>query len=190
MLETIISYIKTIRLLPHILVYFTSKQKELLDYERDTWLREYRLPKRGLRGLLLLLNSLPEYRSLFYFRTDSKWLSVFAKGQNNLEFYTSSENIGRGLMIWHGFSTVINVLRMGEDCQVWQNVVIGKRQTHADVDDRPIIGNGVKIAAGAVVVGDITVGDYATIGAASVANKDVPAKAVVVGQPSRYIVKE
>lgn len=189
MLVTIISYIKTIRLLPHILIFYTSKQKTLLEYERDTWLREYNLPKRGLRGLLLLLNSLPEYRSLFYFRTGANWLSMFAKGQNNLEFYTSSDKIGRGLMIWHGFSTVINVRQMGEDCQVWQNVIIGKRNTHSDIDDRPIIGNGVKIAAGAVVVGDITVGDFATIGAASVANKDVPANALVVSQPSRYIVK-
>ncbi len=189
MLVTVFSYIKTIRLLPHLLVFYTSKQKELMKYERDIWLKEYRLSKRGLRGLLLLLNSLPEYRSLFYFRTGNKWLSVFAKGQNNLEFYTPSENIGRGLMIWHGFSTVINVRKMGEDCQVWQNVTIGKRKPHSDVDDRPIIGNGVKIAAGAVVVGDITVGDFATIGAASIANRDVPSGTLVVSQSSRYIIK-
>ena len=145
------SYFKSLRFLLHIFVFYTSKSKDLLIYERDRWLKTHRINRKGIAGLLLLL-SLPEYRSLFYYRTGQNWLSFYCPGQNNLEFYTPSKNIGKGLVIWHGFSTVINVREMGEDCQIWQNVTIGKK-TSSDYDDRPIIGNEVKICSGAVVVG-------------------------------------
>lgn len=175
------------RFWPHIIVYKRSKAKSVIDYEISRWfITHHIMERRGVRGLVFLLAALPEFRSLFYFRTGKWWLSNLAKGQTNLEFYTESENIGKGLIIWHGFSTVINCDKMGEDCQVWQNVVIGKSSSD-NVPDRPTIGNNVKIAANAVVVGPIHVGDNSVIGAGAVAVKDVPDDTVVVSQPSRYI---
>jgi len=170
------------------MVYLRSNARSTIDYEIVRWHETHHLPPRhGIRGLMNLLASFPEFRSLFYFRTKAKWLSFFAKGQNNLEFYTSPENIGKGLIIWHGFSTVINVNSMGEDCQIWQNVTLGKKTTDM-VDDRPIIGNGVAIAAGAIAVGRINIADNVTIGAGAVVVKDVPTPCTsVVSQPSRYI---
>lgn len=188
-IKKIIGYIRSLRLIPHIILFYASKDRALLEYERDSWLRSHHLKSTGLRGFLLLLNSLPEYRSLFYFRTDQNWLSVFAKGQNNLEFYTPSEKIGKGLVIWHGFSTVINVESMGEDCQVWQNVTIGKSST-GGAKNRPTIGNRVRVSAGAIAIGEICIGDDAVIGAGAVAVKDVPAGNLVVSQSSRYICKK
>ena len=180
-----------LRFWPHIIVYMRCSCRETLDYEMARWYETHHIPARkGVRGLLYLLAALPEYRSLFYFRTGRKWLSRLAKGQNNLEFYTEPEKIGRGLVIWHGFSTVINVQSMGEDCQVWQNVVIGKSSSD-EGEDRPIIGNGVRIAAGAIVVGDIRIADNSTIGAGAIAVKDVTEEGtLVVAQPSRYISRK
>lgn len=57
MLKTVISYFKSLRLLAHLAVFYTFKQKEMLIYERDRWLESHRLHKTGIRGLLLLLNS-------------------------------------------------------------------------------------------------------------------------------------
>lgn len=186
MLKTVTSYIKSIRLLPHLAVFYTSKQKEMLVYERDKWLESHRINKTGIRGLLLLLNSLPEYRTLFYFRTGAWWLDFFAHRQNNLEFYSESDRIGWGLIIWHGFSSVINAKHIGHNCQIWQNVTIGKKTETAE-DDRPEIGNGVRICSGAIVVGDIKIGNNSTIGAGSVVVKNVSSDQLVVGQPSRSL---
>ena len=184
----ILGILWSIRLIPHILVFYFSKNRELLEYERDRWLATHRLSKRGLRGFLLLVNSLPEYRSLFYFRTGAKWLSVIAKPQNNLEFYVDSEKIGKGLVIWHGFSTVINVESMGNDCEIWQNVTIGKSNSYGPDPCRPHIGNRCKISSHAVVVGNIILADDVVIGGGAVAVKDVLTPgSIVVSQPSRII---
>ena len=60
------------------------------------------------------------------------------------------------------------------------NVTIGNiRRGPGDTTACPVIGDGVEFGAGAVVVGPITVGDKALIGANAVVSKDVPAGAVV-----------
>lgn len=171
---------------PHLLVYAVSKNKALLSYEIEKWIESHHLPYRRslFINLINLLASYPEYRSLFYFRTGKSWLSVFSKGQNNLEFYTESDKIGKGLIIWHGFSTVINVKSMGEDCQIWQNVTIGKKSSMM-VDDRPIIGDRVLISANSAVIGDITVADDVIVGASTCLNKSVDKPSVVVGASCR-----
>lgn len=173
---------------PHIVVYLLTPHKAIIDYEIYAWNNHLSQKQRkGIIAVVHLLASLPEFRSLFYFRTGAEWLNFFAKGQNNLEFYTPSDKIGKGLMIWHGFSTVINVESMGDNCQIWQNVTIGKKNTSAD-RNRPTIGNDVKITSGAIVIGDILLGDNCTIGAGAIATNDIPSKATVVNQPSRIIL--
>lgn len=189
-LTTLSSYVKSLRLIPHIIVFYTSKKRDVLEYELNRWLELNHLDKRGLRGLLLLLNSLPEYRSLFYFRTGAYSLQFLAKGQTNLQFYVDEKEVEPGMVIWHGFSTVINANHIGRDFQVWQNVTIGKK-TSLQVNDRPTIGNNVRISAGAIAIGNIQIADNSIIGAGAVVTKDVPKPGtVVVSQPCRYILHD
>lgn len=55
-------------------------------------------------------------------------------------------------------------------------------------DSEPVvIGNGVRVSAGAKVVGNITVGDNAIIASNAAVVKDVPENAVVGGVPARVI---
>ncbi|QFQ13417.1 serine acetyltransferase [Pseudoprevotella muciniphila] len=179
------SLIKSLRLIPHILVFYTrnKKDKSLLIYERDIWLKLNRFEKKGLRGFLFLLNIFPEYRSLFYYRTKASYLRHFAKGQTNLYFHTPSELIGRGLMIWHGYGTVINAQSIGEDCQIWQLCTIGKKNTEP-VENRPIVGNNVKICTNSLIIGNIKVDDNCTIAGGAVVLKDIPKNAIVAGNPA------
>jgi serine O-acetyltransferase len=51
----------------------------------------------------------------------------------------------------------------------------------------PMIGNGVYIGAGAKIIGKVTVGDGARIGANAVVTEDVPANCTAVGVPARVI---
>ena len=63
----------------------------------------------------------------------------------------------------------------------------GGNQNEKNDNDIPIIGNNVLIATNALVLGNVVIGDNAIIGAGSVITKDVPANAVVVGNPQHII---
>lgn len=75
------------------------------------------------------LEKLPEFRNLFYFRYPfAHFLRFLYPGVSNLDFFMKSSEIEGGVMIWHGFSTVVNARHIGKDFQLWQNVIIGKNQ--------------------------------------------------------------
>lgn len=54
-------------------------------------------------------------------------------------------------------------------------------------DKAPIIGDNVRIATGAIVLGEITIGDNSIIGAGAVVVKSVPANCTVIGNPARIV---
>lgn len=90
-------------------------------------------------------------------------------------------DIGGGLYIAHPIGTVISPARMGKNCSIIAAVTIGMRNTW----EFPVIGDEVFIGAGARVLGGITIGDGAVIGANAVVLKDLPDGATAVGIPAR-----
>lgn len=101
--------------------------------------------------------------------------------QESLHIMT--QKVGKGLIVVHGDSTFINAVEIGERCYVNQNVTIG-----VIGDKKPKIGNNVRIATGAIVLGGITIGDNVVIAAGAVVVKDVPDNCMVAGNPA-YIRK-
>lgn len=93
--------------------------------------------------------------------------------------------IGRGVVIDHGMGVVIGeTAEVGDDVLIYMGVVLGgtaltKGKRH------PTIGKGVVLGSGSSVLGPVSVGDYAKIGAGSVVVRDVPPGATVVGVPGR-----
>jgi len=65
-------------------------------------------------------------------------------------------------------------------------VTVGNRIANGPV---PVIGNGVELGAYAQVLGDVTIGDGAKIGAMSVVLENVPPNATAVGVPARILSK-
>jgi len=95
--------------------------------------------------------------------------------------------IGRRFFIDHGSGVVIGETSdIGDDVLMYQGAVLGGT-TLSKGKRHPTIENGVVIGAGAVVLGAITVGESARIGAGSVVVKPVPAGATVVGVPGRIV---
>ena len=98
-------------------------------------------------------------------------------------------HIGCGLFIDHGMGVVI-----GETAVVGCDVLLFHGVTLGGVDARPgrrhpLVGDSVVIGAGAKILGAITVGSGARIGAQAVVLKDVPAGATAVGIPARVIAQ-
>jgi len=91
-------------------------------------------------------------------------------------------SVGKGLCVYHGVGLVVHPASViGNFCTLRQGVTIGSRDgTDAAV---PVIGSHVSIGANAVVIGRLTVGDGAVVGAGTVVLCDVPAGSVVVGNP-------
>lgn len=95
--------------------------------------------------------------------------------------------IGSGVFIDHGTGIVIGETAViGDDVSMMQDVTLGG--TGAERGDRhPKIGRGVLLSAGAKVLGNIHVGDYAKIAAGSVVLKPVPAHCTAAGVPARLV---
>ena len=64
-------------------------------------------------------------------------------------------------------------------------ITIGRKNSHPD--RAPRIGNGVLLSTGATLLGGISVGDFARVGAGAVIEHDVPAGCTAVGDPARLI---
>jgi serine O-acetyltransferase len=90
---------------------------------------------------------------------------------------------GPGLVLIHATGVVINGSVVGGD-----NVLIEHQVTiGAERRRSPRIGNGVFLGAGAKIIGAVTVGDHARVGANAVVVKDVPPHTTVVGIPARVV---
>lgn len=106
----------------------------------------------------------------------------YLPGRTNLYLQTDSKDLGGGFYIGHGWGTVVNAKRIGENSGVGQKCTIGSRNVK-----EPALEDNVMVWAHAVVLGDITVGEGSHIGAGSVVVKDVPANSVVVPAKSAII---
>lgn len=178
--------ISSVRILPHIVLFFTHPHKEVIQYETKRWLEILRLDFNLSFGFVYLMTFFPEYRNLFYKRIGN--LSMLIRWScpkmNTLFIDTDNSNIGKGLFIQHGFATIIAAKSVGEDCWINQQVTIG----FANESDAPVIGKNNTISAGAKVIGNVVTGESVRIGANSVVVKNVPDKCTIVGVPA-YIIK-
>lgn len=117
-------------------------------------------------------------------------ISTAARVLTGIEIRPSAR-IGQNLTISHGVGVVIGeTAEVGNDVCLMQGVTLGIRSP----DDRgkpgrqhPLLGDRVFVGPGAALLGPITVGDDARIGANAVVLKDVPPGALAVGVPARIL---
>ncbi|WP_143171073.1 serine O-acetyltransferase [[Phormidium ambiguum] IAM M-71] len=184
--------LELILVFPQLLLFYLTTQKQIIIADVQKWVSIFELKSSSnLINLLTLISRNQEFRNLYYYRISKgnllarifmKIIKIFYPECSTL-FIDPSCNIGEGLFIQHGFSTII-MADMGKDCWVNQQVSIG----YKDKTGRPKIGNNVRITAGAKVLGNINLGNNVTVGANAVVTKNVPDNCVVVGVPA-YIIK-
>jgi serine O-acetyltransferase len=115
--------------------------------------------------------------------------SHLARWLTGIEIHPGAR-IGRRLFIDHGMGVVIGeTAEIGDDVTIYQNVTLGgtNPSTGAGGKRHPTLGDNVVIGSGAQVLGPITLGEGAKVGANAVVTKDVAPGATVVGIPAKPV---
>lgn len=113
-------------------------------------------------------------------------VSQFNRFLTGIEIHPAAQ-IGQGFFIDHGSGVVIGeTTEIGDNVTLYQGVTLGG--TGKETGKRhPTLREGVTVGAGAKVLGSITIGENAKIGAGSVVIHDVPPNSTVVGNPGRPV---
>lgn len=183
----IIKILASVLFFPHLLLFVFCRHKEMIIadlYSRSKY--HYSAMDTVLPELAVRLFRDRYFRTLFYFRTGgffSKLLRLFYPREKYFIIDINTK-LGKGVQLAHPYATILNAEHIGENLYVNHLVTVGEKN-----GKKPVIGNNVQLHAGAMVIGGITVGDNAVVGAGAVVVKDVPPNCVAVGNPAKIIRK-
>jgi len=116
----------------------------------------------------------------------ARLLAHLSRAITGIEIHPAAR-IGQGVFIDHGMGVVIGeTASVGDDVTMYQGVTLGgtgkqRGKRHPTVGDQAVIG------VGASVLGAVTIGEGARVGAGSVVLKDVPPHTTAVGTPARAV---
>ncbi|HET9161002.1 MAG TPA: serine O-acetyltransferase [Caulobacteraceae bacterium] len=156
-------------------------------FERDPACRGYLQPFLYFKGFL----ALQTHRIAHWLWTNDRDALAFYLQSRVSELFQvdihPAAKVGAGVFLDHGTGIVIGETAVvGDDVSMLHGVTLGG--TGAERGDRhPKIGKGVLLGAGAKVLGNIVVGDYAKVASGSVVLKEVPPGCTAAGVPARLV---
>lgn len=155
--------------------------------ERDSACHDYHLPFLYFKGF----QALQTHRVAHWLWTHERYsLALFLQSCMSSKFGVDihpAARFGHGIMLDHATGLVVGETAVvGNQVSILQSVTLGGTGKE-DGDRHPKIGDGVLISAGAKILGNITVGEGAKVGAGSVVLKDVPPHMTVAGVPAKVV---
>ena len=156
------------------------------------------------RSKLSIILTYPGVKSVFFHRiahqlwnlnlyTLARIISQFSRFLTGIEIHPAAK-IGKNLFIDHGMGTVIGeTSKIGDNVTLYHGVTLGgispaeNSNDQRDTKRHPTVEDNVIIGCGASILGPITIGNCARVGANTVVLKDVPPYATMVGNPVKNI---
>ena len=139
----------------------------------------------------VLFHQIAHFFSVAKFNLIARVISQFSRFLTGIEIHPAAK-IGKNFFIDHGMGVVIGeTSKIGDNVTIYHMVTLGGISPSINSDDQrqvkrhPTLKDNVVIGSGAQVLGPITVGENAKVGANAVVTKDVPANAVMVGIPAK-----
>ena len=141
----------------------------------------------------VFFHKIANFFAIAKFNLIARIISQFSRFLTGIEIHPKA-NIGKNLFIDHGMGVVI-----GETSEIGDNVTIYHMATlggispsinsneQRNIKRHPTLKNNVVVGSGAQILGPVTVGKNAKIGANAVVTKDVPENAVMVGIPAKNV---
>jgi len=141
----------------------------------------------------IFFHKIANFFAIAKFHLVARIISQFSRFLTGIEIHPKA-NIGKNLFIDHGMGVVI-----GETSEIGDNVTIYHMATlggispsvnsneQRNVKRHPTLKDNVVVGSGAQILGPVTVGKNAKIGANAVVTKDVPENAVMVGIPAKNV---
>ena len=143
----------------------------------------------------IFFHKIANFFSVAKFHLIARIISQFSRFLTGIEIHPKAK-IGKNFFIDHGMGVVIGeTSKIGDNVTIYHMVTLGGISPSINSDDQrqvkrhPTLKDNVVIGSGAQVLGPITVGENAKIGANAVVTKDVPANAVMVGIPAKNVNK-
>jgi serine O-acetyltransferase len=141
----------------------------------------------------VFFHRIANFFSVAKFDLIARIISQFSRFLTGIEIHPGAK-IGKNLFIDHGMGVVIGeTSNIGDNVTIYHMVTLGGIAPSINSNDQrnikrhPTIRDEVVIGSGAQVLGPVTVGRCAKIGANAVITKDVPEKAVMVGIPAKNV---
>ena len=141
----------------------------------------------------VFFHRIANFFSVAKFDLIARIISQFSRFLTGIEIHPGAR-IGKNLFIDHGMGVVIGeTSEIGDNVTIYHMATLGGIAPSINSNDQrnikrhPTIGDESVIGSGAQVLGPITVGRCAKIGANAVVTKDVPEKAVMVGIPAKNV---
>ncbi|MCH4150348.1 MAG: serine acetyltransferase [Sphingobium sp.] len=127
------------------------------------------------------------FKARLYFL--ARAVNHFSRFLTSIDIHPGAK-IGRHLFIDHGFTVIGETAEIGDNVTLYQHVTLGGTDPANGIGGKrhPTLMDGVIIGSGAQVLGPITVGARARVGANAVVTKDVPEAATMVGIPARQML--
>ena len=141
----------------------------------------------------VFFHRIANFFSVAKFDSVARIISQFSRFLTGIEIHPGAK-IGKNLFIDHGMGVVIGETSdIGDNVTIYHMATLGGIAPSINSNDQrntkrhPTIEDDVVIGSGAQVLGPVTVGRCAKIGANAVITKDVPEKAVMVGIPAKNV---
>ena len=141
----------------------------------------------------VFFHKIANFFAIAKFHLVARIISQFSRFLTGIEIHPKA-NIGKNLFIDHGMGVVIGeTSEIGDNVTIYHMVTLGgispsvNSNEQRNIKRHPTLKDNVVVGSGAQILGPVTVGKNAKIGANAVVTKDVPEKAVMVGIPAKNV---